>query len=169
MGEPFYKLAGHYALYLVKDKLAKHLEPIQLAHSPGGPERAVHLIQGRLELGGASTILLKTDFDNAYNRVHRSLCLRELYAKEDLKFMWRMANWAYGSPSSLLLMDNGSVCGTINSEEGVRQGCVLAASLYALGTLPTFARGTKPTKDVQATAIMDDLNLIGPPDSVMNF
>ena len=44
---------------------------------------------------------------------------------------------------------------------------VLAASLYALGTLPTFARGTQQLADVQATAIMDDLNLVGPPNSVI--
>jgi len=40
MGEAFLKLAGHYALSLVKDNLPEVLEPVQLAHSSGGPEKA---------------------------------------------------------------------------------------------------------------------------------
>ena len=133
MGEAFYKLAGHYGLYLVNPKLIALLEPVQLAHSPGGPERAVHLLQSRLELGPRDSILLKVDFTNAFNTLHRSLILRELYARKDLSPIWRLASWVYGSPSTLLLLDNGMVSGSLLSQEGVRQGCVLAA----IATIPS--------------------------------
>ena len=167
MGEAFYKLAGHYGLYLVNSKLVPLLEPIQLAHSPGGPERAVHLLQSRLELGSPNSILLKVDFTNAFNTLHRSVILRELFARKELGSLWRLASWVYGSPSTLLLLDQGTVAGSMLSQEGVRQGCVLAAALFSIGTISIFNQCVQQHPDVHAVAIMDDLTLYGPQDSVL--
>ena len=133
LGEAFYKLTGHYGLYLVNAKLIHLLEPIQLAHSPGGPERAAHLLQSRLELGTPGSILLKADFENAFNKLHRSVMLRELFARKDLNTLWRLAHCVYGSPSTLLLLDCGVVHGSLLSQEGVRHACVLAAALFSVG------------------------------------
>ena len=63
MGEPVYKLAGQYALYLVRPELAPLVEPIQLSLSPGGSERAVHVLQAAMETGGPDSIVVKTDFE----------------------------------------------------------------------------------------------------------
>ena len=115
MGEAFYKLAGHYALYLVNAKFPDHLESIQLVHSPGGPEKVVHLTQSRMEMRDTGYILLKLDIENAFNKIQRSLFLSELFERKDLDSLWRLAHWA------------------IASEEGVRQGCVMAAALSCIG------------------------------------
>ena len=82
--------------------------------------------------------MLKVDFANAFNTLHRSVILRELYNRKDLSPLWRLAAWVYGSPSTLLLLDKGVVAGSIPSEEGVRQGCVLAAALFSVGTVSMF-------------------------------
>ena len=58
MREAFYKLAGLYCLSLVSAELPAIYEPVQFAFSHGGSERAAHLIQARLELGGSESVLL---------------------------------------------------------------------------------------------------------------
>src|ERR1700722_13412603 len=53
------------------------------------------------------------------------------------------------------------------SQEGVRQGCVLAAALFSIGTISIFNQCVQQHPDVHAVAIMDDLTLYGPQDSVL--
>ena len=130
-GRAGYKLAGQYALYLVRPELAPLVEPIQLSLSPGGSERAVHVLQAAMETGGPDSFVVKTDFRNAFNTIKRATLLEEMFKAPSLSRIWRFVHWAYKAPSALLLMDQGAVVSELPSSEGVRQGDVLGASLFA--------------------------------------
>ena len=81
---------------LIKDSLPSIFEPIQFGVGvPGGPERAVHIIQAGLECMGTDTILLKCDIRNAFNERKRSDILSELFKIPSLKPLWRLSHWAY--------------------------------------------------------------------------
>ena len=58
IGDVFYRLACHYVLHLVQPSVAALLEPIQLAQSRGGCERAVHILQASLESSCADSVFL---------------------------------------------------------------------------------------------------------------
>jgi hypothetical protein len=162
MREAFYKLAGHYCLSLVSEDVPTLLEPIQFGFSRGGAERAAHLLQGRLELGGADTIILKTDVRNAFNEIHRSRFMGKLFTKPALGSTWRLAHWAYASSSALYVVGKGSLMETLWSREGVQQGDVLAGLLFSVGVQDNYVSSIECTQDVTGVAVMDDLNLEGP-------
>ena len=62
IGDVFYRLACHYVLQLVQPSAAALLEPIQLAQSRGGCERAIHLLQASLECKSEDSAILSIDF-----------------------------------------------------------------------------------------------------------
>lgn len=66
-------------LTLVSDKLPEFFELIQLAFSRGGSERAVHRIQAQFEMGGPSSMTIKTDLRNAFNEIHRARFYAEAF------------------------------------------------------------------------------------------
>src|SRR6202012_3714371 len=88
--------------------------------------------------------------------------------KKERNTLWRLAHWVYGSPSTLLLLDHGVVRGSLLSQEGVRQGCVLAAALFSVGTVSVFNSCVQAHPDVHAVAIIDDLSFYGPQQSVLS-
>ena len=57
--------------------------------------------------------------------------------------------------------------GELPSSEGVRQGDVIGASLFALAVQPLFARCVRNLPRVKAVAILDDYELEGPPTDVL--
>ncbi len=162
MREAFYKLAGHYCLSLVSDDLPPLFEPLQLAFSRGGTERAAHLLQARLELGGPDTVLIKTDVRNAFNEIHRSHFMSKLFTKPVLSPVWRLAYWAYSQPSSLFLIDQGKLVDTLLSRDGVQQGDVLSCMLYAVGAHDNYVKSLGSNSGVSGLAVVDDFYLLGP-------
>jgi len=123
VSEVFYRLACVYALELVRDVLPDVFEPIQLGvGSVGGSERAVHLLQAGLATMGPDAVVLKCDFQNAFNERKREQILHELFTQDRLRPLWRLSHWAYKAPSELLVLDNGNICTSISSEQGVKQG-----------------------------------------------
>ena len=103
----FYRLASIYALDLVRDALPKIFEPIQLGvGSTGGSERAVHLLQAGLATMGPDVVVLKCDFQNAFNERKREQILSALFNQDSLQPLWRLSHWAYRAPSELLVLDN---------------------------------------------------------------
>ena len=129
----FYRLASIYALDLVRDALPKIFEPIQLGvGSTGGSERAVHLLQAGLATMGPDVVVLKCDFQNAFNERKREQILSALFNQDSLQPLWRLSHWAYRAPSELLVLDNGGVCASISSEQGVKQGDGLGSLLFSL-------------------------------------
>ena len=66
--ETLYKLAGLLALESIKHVLPQLFPSIQYGCGvKDGPEIAVHCTQLALERGGPGTVVLRTDFKNAFN------------------------------------------------------------------------------------------------------
>ena len=65
----------------------------------------------------------------------------------------------------MLVRDHGHVAGTISSERGVKQGCVLGSLGFARVMQPVY-EACSAGLAVSAVAIMDDLTLTGPPAAV---
>ena len=109
VSEVFYRLACIYALELVRDVLPDVFEPIQLGFgSVGGSERAVHLLQAGLATMGPDAVVLKCDFQNAFNERKREQILHELFTQDQLRPLWRLSHWAYKAPSELLVLTTGT-------------------------------------------------------------
>src|ERR1700722_12085306 len=79
--EVFYRLACHYVLHLVQPSVPALLEPIQLAQSTGGCERAIHILQAALEYKSDDSVVLSVDFSNAFNTLRRDVMLSHLFGE----------------------------------------------------------------------------------------
>ena len=90
------------------------------------------MLRAGIELFGESAVVLKCDLKNAFNERKREQILAELFKREQLRPIWRLAGWAYGSSSDLLVMDRGTHRETIQSAQGVKQGDCLGSFLFAL-------------------------------------
>ena len=143
------------------------LEPIQFSFSRGGCERAVHLLQAALELDSTDSVLLSVDFSNAFNTLRRDVLLSRTFDEARLSPLWRLAHWAYKSPSDLLLSQAGDLVGVLSSAEGVRQGDVLSSFLFSFSVLPLYSAALSAAPGVCGVAIMDDFELVGPADRVL--
>ena len=84
MGECFFKLAAYYVLDFNHDITSTLLQPLQLALSSGGSERAFLRAQSALELSPAPSIALTLDFSNAFNTLSRSIILSNLFSRSSL-------------------------------------------------------------------------------------
>lgn len=167
IGESFYKLACLYGLSLVHGDLTDVFAPTQFGVGvPGGPERAVHIIQSGLSLFGKDSVVLKCDFRNAFNERNRPQMLQELFGYPALRPLWRLAHWAYRAPSQLLVIENGVVRDVLQSAEGVKQGDGLGALSFSVSTQRFFTNAVYGLHGVRAVAVADDLNLVGRYDSV---
>jgi len=142
-------------------------EPVQLGFSPGGSERAAHLLQACAESGGLESIILKTDVKNAFNEIHRSAFMGKLFTKGVLGPIWRLAHWAYSQPSSLFVIDKGTLFTSLLSCEGVQQGDGLAGLLFSLGIHDSYLASLSSVTDVSGVAVMDDFYLEGPYGGVL--
>ncbi len=86
--------------------------------------------------------------------------------------MWRFFDWTYGTPSDLIIYSGESEVATIQSAEGVRQGDPMSAAAFALSVQPMYDRAVAASKaggaaGCEAVAVLDDLTLIGPIESVL--
>ena len=160
IGETFYKMAVLYAL-AVNDKETKDaLGPRQFAAAPGGSETAVNFIQTAMDLF-PDWAVISVDIANAFNARSRKDILDELYRRKPLSGLWKLANWAYGQPSELCVMEDGKVWKTLSSSEGVRQGDALSSFLFALSMVNIYNDTTKETECLFA-AVQDDYYILGP-------
>src|ERR1700709_2971581 len=105
-------------------KVARAAAALLPPHQPGvgvasGAERIVHSLQHTLTDKGRRHALLKLDISNAFNACDRARALRVLYEQPALGAMWRMADFAYATPSQLLLQ--GRKGQHLLSSQGVTQ------------------------------------------------
>ena len=170
MGEVFVKLASHYLMSLIEDQLPSLFPRIQFGvKRPGGSESAAQLTRAVFHQSLQShpdTIVLKTDFQNAFNSCSRAGVWRALMDNPSTEPIWRMFHWTYSTPSSLLVFERGGLRSTLQSSEGVRQGCPFAAFGFALGVQPLYERCILGRPECHAVSIQDDLSLIGPSTQV---
>ena len=164
MGEMFYKLAATYALRIVGETAREVLGPTQFALAPGGSEAAVLYLRTALTEHPTWTVMA-CDIKNAFNSRSRSDILNILYQQKGLSSIWRLADWAYGKPSDLLLVDRGRLKGTIPSTQGVKQGDTLSSLLFALSMTKLYG-DTAEVTGVKTVAVQDDVYFLGPMSSV---
>lgn len=164
MGEMFYKLAATYALRTVGETAREVLGPTQFALAPGGSEAAVLYLRTALTEHPTWTVMA-CDIRNAFNSRSRSDILKTLYQQKGLSAIWKLADWAYGKPSDLLLIEKGKLKGTIPSTQGVKQGDTLSSLLFALSMVKLYGN-TAEAAGVKTVAVQDDVYFLGPMHSI---
>ena len=171
VGEVLVKLAAHYSMTLIEEKLLKLFPRIQYGvKRPGGSESAAQLIRAALDESSrvcSSSVALQLDFMNAFNACSRSQAWERLLSTPETESMWRMFHWAYSEGSDLLLYDRSALHSVLQSLEGVRQGCPFAAFAFALLVQPLYEAAIADLPTVKAISVLDDITLIGPLDDVM--
>ena len=166
--EVIYKIAGLVVLESIAHAIPDLFPTVQLGCGiRGGVEIAVHRTQLALERGGPGTVTLRLDFRNAFNERKRHLIAAALARCESTSPLWRFFMMAYGRPGRLGVYDRGALINEFMADEGVRQGCPIAAFLFALSVQQLYAGCAHDLRDVEACAVADDLTLTGPVESVM--
>ena len=115
-------------------------------------EIAVHRTQLALEKGGPGTVVLRTDFRNAFNTRRRHIIAEYLFSQPSTSKIWKFFALAYGrvNGSSMGIYQRGELIHSFINNEGVKQGCPLAAFLYALSVQKLYEDCISETPDVQA-------------------
>ena len=139
-------------------------ETIQVAVGcPGGPQRALLHQQAAVEANPVNHITIYVDCTNAFNSADRAMMLESVYGDPNLSNTWRAYAFCYSQPSCLLLRENGNVIESITSQQGGRQGCVLAGLGYAHLFQRAYTTCTSGLHNTTARAVMDDFAITGPP------
>jgi hypothetical protein len=106
MCETFYKTAALYAMSEVQEELPKLFPRIQFGvATPGGSERAAHLITNTRALMSASRsdiIVLSTDFKNAFNAASCAQVRRAVLGNERCRPLWRLFEYASARAASCM-------------------------------------------------------------------
>jgi hypothetical protein len=136
--------------------LADYLQPVQLGVGiPGGCEAAVHATRRYVESMPAGHCVVKLDFTNAFNSLHRDAMLEGVAQR--IPGIYKFCHLCYSQPS--LLLYAGRI---ILSQEGPQQGDPLSASLFCNTEQPLLLSLTSELTE----GYMDDLTLGGPEDVV---
>jgi ribonuclease HI len=168
--ESLYKLASLVCLESIAHALPTLFPRIQLGCGiKGGVEIAVHRTQLALETGGPGTVVLRTDFRNAFNERKRHIIAQALFSAPSTSKIWRFFALAYGGHdgSQMGIYQRGELIYKFINNEGVKQGCPLAAFLYALSVQKLYEKCIDGIPDLQAYAIADDFTIIGPSSSII--
>ena len=98
--------------------------------------------------------------------LHSTRLLNKLYNTPELRDIYRMVHFGYSNSSLLLL--HGCQGETIISTNGLRQGDPLSSLLFSLYMKDVYSSisAAAPSNDIYA--FIDDLNIVGTPDNVVN-
>ncbi len=133
------RIAKAYALYLGGDVFATIFDEhkLQQGAAPAGPEGIIHSCSkgGSGAADPENSAVLLSDIFNAYNERAslRAKMLSLLYAKKELKHLWRCANMVYASGPTTLVT---SIVGfrvvldrdTLASQPGLYKGALSRAT-----------------------------------------
>ena len=140
VGETIYRLAAHYAISQIGN-LSKLFPRIQLGLHRAGTERYIHRLQAFLEKQQNDCVVMSLDIKNAFNTRSRVKMAESLFKTRCTHPIWNLFHWAYCDPSHLnLYHQNGEYKGTILSQEGVRQGDILASFIFSLSMQPAYEK-----------------------------
>ena len=132
IGEILRRLVGKVLCQNVKQAAQTYFWPRQVGvGSPLGADCAIHTVRQwcQRHSGDSSKVVLKLDFENAFNTVDRAKALAELRAQ--FPGLARWAHWCYGSHSNLFFGDF-----KLDSATGVQQGDPLGPLLFACCVQP---------------------------------
>ena len=165
IGEVFYRLAAVLAVRRVTAAASALLVPHQYGIGVGsGAERILHSMQHTLTDKQRRLAALKCDISNAFNCCNRALLLERLYNTLELSALYNIADFAYSTPSTLLL-ERGEG-DSIQSTNGVRQGDPLSTLLFCFYMRDVYA-SVAAAADVSLYAFVDDLHIVGEPAEVL--
>ena len=118
------RLASKCANSFGTKKLASVFYPHQLGiGTPGGCEAAVHSARRYLEALPEDHVLVKLDFSNAFNSIHRREMLLAVHSR--MPELYSFCCSAYNQPSVLFFGQY-----TVQSQEGVQQGDPIGPLLF---------------------------------------
>jgi len=130
IGYVWRRLAAKCANFFAATKLASYFSPLQLGVSvPGGCEAAVHSVRRFTDSLPSNKAIIKLDFANAFNSLHRDAMLSAV--REKIPEIYQFCFLSYGSASSLKFGDY-----VIPSQEGAQQGDPLGPLLFSLTIQP---------------------------------
>jgi len=150
------RLASKCANSFGTKKLASFFYPHQLGvGTPGGCEAAVHSARRYLEALPQGHVLVKLDFTNAFNSIHRNDMLLAVHSR--IPELYAFCRSAYSQPSHLFF---GSY--TISSEEGAQQGDPIGPLLFC-NTIHPMLTSLQSELNLD---YLDDVTLGGPVETV---
>jgi hypothetical protein len=150
------RLVAKCANFYASSKLATYFAPIQLGVGvPGGAEAAVHACRRYIEAMPDNYVVVKLDFSNAFNCIHRDAMLEAIY--QQVPEIYAYCHLAY-SETTMLKYNNRS----ISSDEGIQQGDPLGPTLFCLTIHPMLQSLSSELR----VGYMDDITLGGPEDVV---
>ena len=112
-------------------------DKLQQGAAPAGPERIIHSVNAAMASSPEDTAILLSDISNAYNERARAKMLKLLYARKELKHLWRCADMVYASgPTTLVTSIDGirivleTKCTINRSYSRVLHRCMEICSTY---------------------------------------
>lgn len=164
-GEVLLQLTAHYLLDSVVSALPAIFPSIQLGVGvSGGSQRAVHLLQAFIDTSHTlcdDPLLVSLDVSNAFNTRDRGQLLDILYANPTLSPLHSIVDFAYSETSDLLFRNTHDQFVVLHSEQGLRQGDVLATLLYSLSVQQFYTHSLALDSTLTGVAVIDDLHIGG--------
>jgi hypothetical protein len=137
-------------------KLASYFSPIQLGVGvPGGCEAAIHACRRYMESMPADHVIVKLDFSNAFNCIHRDAMLHAV--RQHIPEIYSFCHLAYND-NTVLKFGNSSIM----SQEGCQQGDPLGPLLFCVTIQPML----QSLSSDLVIGYMDDITLGGPESTV---